>query len=74
MTKIKAASTLYENSNASMNMVLEFERRAETLGHQSLVKEAVKYAEEWEPLGWLSKWRTCPMHTVAGLCEIYEQL
>ena len=23
--------------------------------------------------GFLSEWRTCPTHTVAGLCELYEQ-
>ena len=24
--------------------------------------------------GWLSEWRTCPTHMVAGLCQLYEQL
>ena len=46
MTKIKVAIKLYENKDAAMNMVREFEERAETLGHRSLVKEAVKYTEE----------------------------
>ena len=27
-----------------------------------------------EPFGWLSEWRTCPTHTVSGLCQLYEQL
>ena len=25
-------------------------------------------------LWWLSEWRTCPTHTIAGMFEIYEQL
>ena len=48
MTKIKAAIKLYENKNAAMNTVHEFEERAETLGRQSLVNQAVKYAGEFE--------------------------
>ena len=44
VTKIKAAIKLYEDKDAAMNVVLEFEQRAETLGHQSLGKEAFKHA------------------------------
>ena len=46
MTKIKAAVKLYRNGDPVMAMVREFEERAEKLGHSSLVKEAVRYAEE----------------------------
>lgn len=43
-TKIKAAIKLYEDKDAAMNVVLEFEERAEILVHQSLLKEAFKHA------------------------------
>ena len=46
VTKIKAAVKLYRNGDPAMAMVREFEERAETLGHSSLVKEAARYAEE----------------------------
>lgn len=35
---------VYEEKDAAMNVVLQFEERAETLDHQSLVKEAFKHA------------------------------
>ena len=117
-------------------MVRDFEKRAESVGHQSLTKEAAKYAAEfglqlkfqyqdpacvteegevipgeklksqlrkerklrlkgdvgaqkWQGklvtaregdevlsiercFWWLSEWRTCPTHTVAGMFELYE--
>ena len=37
---------LYEDKDAAINLGRKFEERAETLGHQSLVKEACKYAKE----------------------------
>ena len=43
---IKAAVKLYENLDPTMRIVREFEERSATLGYQSLVKEATKYAEE----------------------------
>ena len=46
MTKIKAAVRLYENKDPAMEMVREFEERAELLGHSSLVKDAEKFAED----------------------------
>ena len=38
VTKIKAAVKLYRNGDLTMAMVSEFEKRAEELGHSSLVK------------------------------------
>ena len=46
VTKIKAAVKLYRNGDSAMAMAREFEERAEELGHSSLLKEAVRYAEE----------------------------
>jgi len=46
VTKIKAAVRLYENKDPAMEMVREFEERAESLGHRSLVKDAAKFAED----------------------------
>ena len=46
VTKIKAAVKLYRNGDPAVAMVREFEERAETLSHSSLVKEAARYAEE----------------------------
>ena len=45
-TKIKAAVKLYRNGDPAMEMVREFEERAERLGHSSLVKKVASYAEE----------------------------
>ena len=45
-TKIRAAVKLYRNGDPAMEMVREFEERAERLGHSSLVKKAARYAEE----------------------------
>lgn len=46
VTKVKAALSLYENKDQVMEMVREFEERAESLGHRSLVKDAAKFAED----------------------------
>ena len=46
VTKIKAAVRLYENKDPAMEMVREFEERAELLGHSLLVKDAAKFAED----------------------------
>ena len=46
VTKVKAALRLYENKDQVMEMVREFEERAESLGHRSLVKDATKFAED----------------------------
>ena len=46
VTNIKAAVRLYENKDPAMEMVREFEERAELLGHSSLVKEAAKFSED----------------------------
>ena len=45
-TKIKAAVRLYDNKDPAMETVREFEERAESLGHSSLVKDAAKFAED----------------------------
>ena len=46
-TKVKAAVKLYENQDAVMEMVREFEERAMDLGPGSLVKETAKYSEDF---------------------------
>ena len=46
MTKIKAAVNFYRNVESVMAMVHKFDEGAEALGHNSLVKEAARYAEE----------------------------
>ena len=50
--KGKAAVNLYKNPNLTMEAVRKFEESSVALGHQSLVKDvvkyAVKYAEELE--------------------------
>ena len=47
VTKVKVAVKLYRNDDQAMKMVRKFEERAEELGHQSLVKDAAKCAEEF---------------------------
>ena len=37
---------MYQNSDKTVEVVREFEEHAMASGHQSLVKEAAKYAEE----------------------------
>ena len=44
---MKAAVNLYQNRDPAMKMVRDFEKRAESVGHQSLTKEAAAYAEEY---------------------------
>ena len=46
--KVKAAVNLYKNPDLTMETVRKFEERSVALGHQSLVKDAVNYAEELE--------------------------
>ncbi|XP_067038840.1 uncharacterized protein [Acropora muricata] len=46
VTKVKAALRLYEKKDQVMEMVIEFEERAESLGHRSLLKDAAKFAED----------------------------
>ena len=46
LTKIKLLLKLYQNSDQTVEAVKEFEEHAMASGHQSLVKEAAKYAEE----------------------------
>ena len=46
ITKIKSLLKLYQNSDQTVGAVREFEEHAMASGHQSLVKEAAKYAEE----------------------------
>ena len=46
-TKVKAAVSLYQNRDAAMKMVRDFEERAECVGHQALTKEAAAYAKEY---------------------------
>ena len=43
---VKAAVNLYRNPDLTMETVRKFEERSVALGYQSLVKDAVKYAEE----------------------------
>ena len=43
--KVKAAVNLYKNPDLTMETVRKFEERSVALGHQSLVKDAAKYAE-----------------------------
>ena len=43
-TKVKAALSLSQNRDRVMNMVGDFEKRAESVGHQSLTKEVSRYS------------------------------
>ena len=45
VTKVKATVRLYENKDPTMGIVREFEERAESPGHRSLVKDSAKFAE-----------------------------
>ena len=45
-TKIKGAVRLYCNQDPAMQMMREFEERAEEMGRRSKVKEAFRFAEE----------------------------
>ena len=47
MTKVKVAVKLYRNYDQAIKMVRKLEERADELGHQSLVKDAAKCAEEF---------------------------
>ena len=46
-TKVKAAVKLFQNRDPVMKVVRDFEKRAESVGNQSLTKKAAKYAEEY---------------------------
>ena len=46
LTKIKSLLKLYQITDQTVESVREFEEQAVASGHQSLVKEAAKYAEE----------------------------
>ena len=46
-TKVKAAVNLYQNRDSAMKLVRDFEERAESVGHQTLAKEAAVYAKEY---------------------------
>lgn len=46
-TNVKAAVKLFQNRDPVMKMVRDFEKCTESVGHQSLIKEATKYAEEY---------------------------
>ena len=45
LIKIKAAVKLYSNTDQTMIVVRDFEKKAEYTGGQSLTKDAIKYAE-----------------------------
>lgn len=45
-TKIKAAVKLYSNDDPTIDVVRKFEENSSRCGHQTLVKDARKYAEE----------------------------
>ena len=45
-TKINGAVRLYCNGDPAIQMVREFEERAEEMGRRSVVKEASEFAEE----------------------------
>ena len=45
MTKVKAAIRMYENQDPAMKMVREFDERAESFGHKSIVKDAAENME-----------------------------
>ena len=46
LAKIKSLLKLYQITDQTVESVREFEEQAVASGHQSLVKEAAKYAEE----------------------------
>ena len=46
LTMIKAAIKLYRNTDPTIQLVRDYEERAVDQGHQSLIKEATKYANE----------------------------
>ena len=46
-TEVKAAVKLFQNRDPMMKLICDFEKCAESVGHQSLTKEAAKYAGEY---------------------------
>ena len=65
LTTIKAAMKLCQNMAPSMRAVQQFEERAVEKGHTSLMKEALKFAEE---LGMSLSLAGVPS-TVVPVCE-----
>ena len=47
-TKVKAALKLHSNENPTMNAVRQFKEEPTRTGHQSFLKDAIKYADEQE--------------------------
>ena len=45
-TKVKAPLKLYSNEDPTMNAVRQFEEQSTRTSHQSLLKDAIKYADE----------------------------
>ena len=48
--KIKAAVKLYENTDPSMTNVREFEEKSMKMGRHSFVKDAQRFAEEYNKI------------------------
>lgn len=46
-TEVKAAVKLFQNRDPMMKLMCDFEKRAESVRHQSLTKKAAKYAGEY---------------------------
>lgn len=45
-TKVKAALKVYSNEDPTMSVDRQFEEQSTRTGHQSLLKEAIKFADE----------------------------
>ena len=45
-TKVKAVLKLYSNEDTTMDAVWQFEEQSTRTGHQSSIKDAIKYADE----------------------------
>ena len=46
LTKVKAAVRLYNNSDPTMQLVRQFEKKARRIGRHSLIGDAQRFAEE----------------------------
>ena len=78
VTKVKAAIRMYENQDPAMKMVREFDERAESFGHKSIVKDAAKFAVELgvdlhlkhpEPVCVMSSGEAIPPQRVKGVLK-----
>ena len=78
VTKVKAAIRMYENQDPAMKMVREFDERAESFGHKSIVKDAAKFAAELgvdlhlkhpEPVCVMSSGEAIPTQRVKGVLK-----